>query len=67
MQKSCRTIQKDCRTMQDLNALMGRSCDWVRVYLHNPNSGVKEEDRHLCDGIGTKNYRTKKIWSQLPR
>ncbi|BAG03645.1 unknown protein [Microcystis aeruginosa NIES-843] len=52
MQKSCRTIQKDCRTMQDLNALMGRSCDWVRVYLHNPNSGVKEEDRHLCDGIG---------------
>jgi hypothetical protein len=67
MQKSCRAIHKDCRTMQDLNALMGRSCDWVRVYLHNPNSGVKEEDRHLCDGIGTKNYRTKKIWSQLPR
>ncbi|WP_238406039.1 hypothetical protein [Microcystis aeruginosa] len=38
--------------MQDLNALMGRSCDWVRVYLHNPNSGVREKDRHLCDGIG---------------
>jgi WD40 repeat protein len=38
----------------DLDALMGRSCDWVRVYLHNPNSGVKEEDRHLCDGIGGK-------------
>ncbi len=55
MQKSCRAIQKDCRKMQDLNALMGRSCDWVRVYLDNPNSGVKEEDRHLCDGIGTKN------------
>ncbi|TRV07907.1 MAG: hypothetical protein EWV45_18840 [Microcystis flos-aquae Mf_QC_C_20070823_S10D] len=54
MQKSCRTIQKDCRTMQDLNALMERSCDWVRVYLHNPNSGVREEDRHLCDGIGGK-------------
>jgi WD40 repeat protein len=36
----------------DLDALMERSCDWVRVYLHNPNSGVKEEDRHLCDGIG---------------
>jgi WD40 repeat protein len=44
-----------------LDALMGRSCDWVRVYLHNPNSGVREEDRHLCDGIGTKNYRTKEI------
>ncbi len=37
--------------MQDLNALMGRSCDWVRAYLHNPNSGVREEDRGLCDGI----------------
>ncbi|MCA2775178.1 MAG: hypothetical protein IM474_07770 [Microcystis sp. M135S2] len=38
----------------DLDALMGRSCDWVRAYLHNPNSGVREEDRHLCDGIGGK-------------
>ena len=37
-----------------LNALMRRSCDWVRAYLHNPNSDVSEEDRHLCDGIGTK-------------
>ena len=55
MQKHFRAMQKDCRTMQDLNALMGRSCDWVRVYLHNPNSGVREEDRGLCDGIGTKN------------
>jgi WD40 repeat protein len=36
----------------DLDALMGRSCDWVRAYLHNPNSDVREEDRHLCDGIG---------------
>ncbi|MCA2509307.1 MULTISPECIES: hypothetical protein [unclassified Microcystis] len=35
----------------DLDALMGRSCDWVRAYLHNPNSGVREEDRALCDGI----------------
>ena len=35
----------------NLDALMERSCDWVRVYLHNPNSGVREEDRHLCDGI----------------
>jgi WD40 repeat protein len=38
----------------DLDALMGRSCDWVRVYLQN-NINVREEDRHLCDGIGTKN------------
>ncbi len=35
----------------NLDALMGRSCDWVRVYLHNPNSDVREEDRGLCDGI----------------
>ncbi len=35
----------------DLGALMERSCDWVRAYLHNPNSGVREEDRGLCDGI----------------
>ncbi|WP_287234779.1 WD40 repeat domain-containing protein [Microcystis sp. Msp_OC_L_20101000_S702] len=44
----------------NLDALMGRSCDWVRVYLQN-NINVREEDRHLCDGIGTKNYRTKEI------
>jgi WD40 repeat protein/energy-coupling factor transporter ATP-binding protein EcfA2 len=37
-----------------LDALMGRSCDRVRAYLHNPNSDVREEDRHLCDGIGGK-------------
>ncbi|MFM6741670.1 MAG: WD40 repeat domain-containing protein, partial [Microcystis panniformis] len=37
-----------------LDGLMGRSCDWVRAYLHNPNSGVREEDRGLCDGIGGK-------------
>ena len=35
----------------DLDALMERSCDWVRAYLHNPNSDVRDEDRHLCDGI----------------
>ncbi len=38
----------------DLDALMARSCDRVRAYLHNPHSDVKEEDRGLCDGIGTK-------------
>jgi WD40 repeat protein len=34
-----------------LDGFVGRSCDWVRAYLHNPNSGVREEDRGLCDGI----------------
>jgi len=37
-----------------LSDLMGRSCAWVRVYLQN-NINVREEDRHLCDGISTKN------------
>jgi WD40 repeat protein/energy-coupling factor transporter ATP-binding protein EcfA2 len=37
-----------------LDGLMGRSCDWVRAYLHNPNSDAREEDRYLCDGIGGK-------------
>ena len=37
-----------------LSDLMGRSCDWVRAYLQN-NINVREEDRHLCDGISTKN------------
>ncbi|MCZ8308757.1 MAG: NACHT domain-containing protein [Microcystis sp. LE19-98.1E] len=37
-----------------LDGLMGRSCDRVRAYLHNPNSDAREEDRYLCDGIGGK-------------
>jgi WD40 repeat protein len=37
----------------NLDSLMAKSCDWVRNYLtYNPN--VSESDRHLCDGIGTK-------------
>ncbi len=35
----------------DLDSLMQRSCDWVRDYLENPYSDVKEEDRGVCDGI----------------
>ncbi|MGK7873838.1 MAG: hypothetical protein AB4426_11160 [Xenococcaceae cyanobacterium] len=34
------------------DALMERSCDWVRGYLLN-NPNVSESDKHLCDGIGT--------------
>ncbi|NCS39929.1 MAG: hypothetical protein GPJ20_13705 [Microcystis aeruginosa BS13-10] len=37
-----------------LDGFVGRSCDWVRAYLHNPNSDAREEDRYLCDGIGGK-------------
>jgi len=28
-------------------------CDWVRDYLRT-NADVKEEDRHLCDGVGDR-------------
>jgi WD40 repeat protein len=41
------------KTGWDLDALMGRSCDWVRSYLEN-NINISESDKHLCDGIGTK-------------
>ncbi|WP_233154189.1 WD40 repeat domain-containing protein, partial [Scytonema sp. HK-05] len=42
--------------LDDLNALMRRSCDRVRAYLQtNPN--VRESDRHLCDGIGNTNEK----------
>ncbi len=37
-----------------LDGFIRRSCDWVRVYLQNPNSDAREEDRGLCDGIGGK-------------
>jgi WD40 repeat protein/energy-coupling factor transporter ATP-binding protein EcfA2 len=40
----------------DLDALMGRGCDRVRNYLENNTnkSVLSESDRHLCDGVGTK-------------
>jgi hypothetical protein len=38
----------------NLDSLMAKSCDWVRSYLQNPTAKLSESDRHLCDGIGTK-------------
>ncbi len=38
----------------DLNYLLGRGCNWVHAYLHNPDSGVDESDRHICDDISIK-------------
>ncbi|MCL1467582.1 caspase family protein [Argonema galeatum] len=39
----------------DLDNLLGRSCNWLRDYLKNPNNGMTENDerRRVCDGIGT--------------
>ncbi|MEQ9371771.1 MAG: AAA family ATPase [Coleofasciculus chthonoplastes F3-SA18-01] len=37
----------------DLDDLLIRGCNWLRDYLRtNPN--ISEEDRHLCDDIGTQ-------------
>ncbi len=37
----------------DLDDVMTRGCDWVQDYLTN-NPNVSEEDRKICDGIGSK-------------
>ncbi len=37
-----------------LNYLLGRGCEWLSAYLHNPDSGVNESDRHICDDISIK-------------
>ena len=38
----------------ELNKVVAVGCDWVRDYLRT-NAELKEEDRHLCDGIKTQN------------
>ena len=35
----------------DLDDLLARSCDWLHDYLNNPNNGMSQEDRHICDGV----------------
>jgi WD40 repeat protein len=37
-----------------LNKLMVRGCSWVRDYLQFSQDIKDENDRHLCDGIGTQ-------------
>ncbi len=37
----------------DLNYLLERGCHLVHTYLNNPNSGLDESDRHICDDIDT--------------
>jgi WD40 repeat protein len=38
----------------ELDNVVAVGCDWVRDYLRT-NAELKEEDRHLCDGIKTQN------------
>jgi WD40 repeat protein len=42
----------------ELDKVVAVGCDWVRDYLRT-NVELKEEDRHLCDGIGTVGASTK--------
>jgi WD40 repeat protein/CHAT domain-containing protein len=37
-----------------IDELLSSNCDWVRDYLENSPS-VMKQDRHLCDGIGSRN------------
>jgi WD40 repeat protein/energy-coupling factor transporter ATP-binding protein EcfA2 len=38
-----------------MDELLSINCDWVRDYLKNPSADLDESDRHICDGIGSKN------------
>ncbi|BAY91237.1 MULTISPECIES: nSTAND1 domain-containing NTPase [unclassified Tolypothrix] len=55
--KTLATASKDSRViLWNLNQLaendvMVSACDWVQNYLKN-GADVKEDDQHLCDGIG---------------
>ncbi|WP_310834377.1 AAA family ATPase [Aetokthonos hydrillicola] len=37
----------------NLNDLLNRGCTWLHDYLHNPNNGMKpdDRDRHICDDV----------------
>jgi WD40 repeat protein len=37
--------------VRDLDRVIKDGCDWLKDYLHNPNVGLSEEDKHLCDGV----------------
>lgn len=37
----------------ELDKLLSINCDWVRGYLKN-NTTLDKSDRHLCDGIGSR-------------
>jgi WD40 repeat protein len=44
----------------DLDSLVKRSCNWASSYLEN-NINISESDKHLCDGIGSKNSNESEI------
>lgn len=41
----------------NLETLLVRSCDWLQLYLNNPTANLVEADRHLCDGVQSRNSR----------
>ena len=40
--------------VENLDQLLARGCNWLHDYLNNPNAGVNESDRTLCDDIPTQ-------------
>jgi WD40 repeat protein len=37
--------------VRDLDRAIKDDCTWLKDYLQNPNVGLSEEDKHLCDGV----------------
>ncbi|MDD1461348.1 WD40 domain-containing protein, partial [Dolichospermum sp. ST_sed2] len=37
--------------VRDLDRGIKDGCAWLKDYLHNPNVGLSEEDKRLCDGV----------------
>ncbi len=38
----------------DLNHVLKQGCNWLNAYLHNPDSGASERERHICDDINRR-------------
>jgi len=37
--------------VRDLDRALKDGCEYLKYYLKNPNVGLREEDRRLCDGV----------------
>jgi hypothetical protein len=46
------TKQRGCVwSVRNLDRWLVDGCDWLKYYLQNPNVGLKEEDKLLCDDV----------------
>ncbi|MBD2578390.1 CHAT domain-containing protein [Oscillatoria sp. FACHB-1406] len=37
--------------IKGMDELMAMNCNWLRDYLKNPNNGLPDKEREICDGI----------------